>query len=412
MSFIRCIPLLLLPFALHAQDTSGIQFEHAAGWSAILAKAKAENKYIFMDCFTTWCGPCKFMSEHIFPLAESGAYFNPKFISVKVQLDTTAKDDDHVKGWYADAHALMMKYGIHAFPTYLVFTPDGKAVHRLVGSRLDAKTFIADIGEALDTSYQYYTQLEEFDHGRRDSAFLRRLVWACVSVYDKEHARDVAKAWFATQSDLYTPDGIKLMSQLTHSSKDPGFDLFLHHAAEADKVMSAGFAERTVSDILMDEDVIPKFATGGSFGPDWKEIERDLAKSYPAQAGEVTGRGKVLYYAAKKDWPHFEMTIVAFMQKYGASALPSDLNDYAWTVFQNCPDMTCVADALDWSKRSFKDQQIPAYMDTYANILYKLGRKDEAITWEQKAMDLASAGEKADFQATIDKMKKGEKTWN
>jgi hypothetical protein len=52
-------------------------------------------------------------------------------------------------------------------------------------------------------------------------------------------------------------------------------------------------------------------------------------------------------------------------------------------------------------------------MDTYANILYKMGKKDDAITWEQKAADLsASADEKAGYQATIDKMKKGEKTWN
>jgi tetratricopeptide (TPR) repeat protein len=101
------------------------------------------------------------------------------------------------------------------------------------------------------------------------------------------------------------------------------------------------------------------------------------------------------------------------MQQFGTHATPTDLNDYAWTVFQNCPDMTCVADALDWSKRSFKDQPNPAFMDTYANILYKMGRKDDAITWEQKAADLTpAADEKAGYLSTIDKMKKGEKTWN
>ncbi len=50
--------------------------------------------------------------------------------------------------------------------------------------------------------------------------------------------------------------------------------------------------------------------------------------------------------------------------------------------------MTCVAGALDWSKRSFQDKPNPMYMDTYANILYKMGKKDEAIAWEQKASDL------------------------
>ena len=52
------------------------------------------------------------------------------------------------------------------------------------------------------------------------------------------------------------------------------------------------------------------------------------------------------------------------------------------------------------------------YIDTYANLLYKLGKKDEAITWEQKALDLAPEGEKKSYEETLDKMKKGEKTWN
>jgi hypothetical protein len=48
-------------------------------------------------------------------------------------------------------------------------------------------------------------------------------------------------------------------------------------------------------------------------------------------------------------------------------------------------------------------------MDTYANLLHKLGRTPEAIVWEQKGMALAS--DKESFQKNIAKMKKGEKTW-
>ena len=81
----------------------------------------------------------------------------------------------------------------------------------------------------------------------------------------------------------------------------------------------------------------------------------------------------------------FGPAIVAYMKSYGDNVSQSDLNEYAWTVFQNCSDETCLKNALEWSKRSFEKEQNPAYMDTYANILYRLGRKDEAIEWEQKA---------------------------
>jgi tetratricopeptide (TPR) repeat protein len=69
--------------------------------------------------------------------------------------------------------------------------------------------------------------------------------------------------------------------------------------------------------------------------------------------------------------------------------------------------MTCVKEALEWSKRSFKDKENHMYLDTYANILYKLGNKEEAIKWEEKAIALGG-----DYNDTLEKMKKGEKTWN
>lgn len=75
-------------------------------------------------------------------------------------------------------------------------------------------------------------------------------------------------------------------------------------------------------------------------------------------------------------------------------------------------DMKCVAEALDWSKRSFKDSNNPAFIDTYANILYKLGKKDEALTWEKKAYDLAPEQGKQGYHDIMEKMKKNEKTWN
>lgn len=30
-----------------------------------LAKANKENKLLFVDCYTTWCGPCKQMDKYV-----------------------------------------------------------------------------------------------------------------------------------------------------------------------------------------------------------------------------------------------------------------------------------------------------------------------------------------------------------
>ena len=45
--------------------------------------------------------------------------------------------------------------------------------------------------------------------------------------------------------------------------------------------------------------------------------------------------------------------------------------------------MSCVSEVLDWSKR-LRDNNIAAYEDTYANILYKLGKKTMPSPSKQK----------------------------
>ena len=38
-------------------------------------KAKTENKLVFVDCYTTWCGPCKILKRYTFNAVFFGQYF-------------------------------------------------------------------------------------------------------------------------------------------------------------------------------------------------------------------------------------------------------------------------------------------------------------------------------------------------
>jgi len=110
--------LLMMALSMHAQD-KGMHFEHGSSWKATLAKAMAEKKFIFVDCYTTWCGPCKYMSKNIFPKEEVGLFYNQHFINAKFQLDSTSKDAEDIQNQYADAAFIMKSYKIRAYPTYL-----------------------------------------------------------------------------------------------------------------------------------------------------------------------------------------------------------------------------------------------------------------------------------------------------
>jgi thioredoxin-related protein len=399
--------LLVLTSAVTAQET-GVRFEHSLSWAQVQAKAKAENKYIFMDCFTTWCGPCRHMRTVVFPQAEMGNYFNDKFVNIEVQLDTTAKDDDNVKSWYADAHAIMTRYAIKAFPTYLIFAPDGRVLHRIVGGGTP-KSFIKEVQEAFDTTKQYYTKLKQFENGRRDSGFLRQFAMQAHDAYDLPLGMKVAKAYLAGQPDLLTPAAIKLIYLYTSSSTDEYFDFLSKHASEINAVLGAGNAENKIRTIFLNEGRVIRW--NEKRASDWNNYQKKIAATLPSQANEITMRIDINFYLSKRDWPSFEKAITSYMKQYSRQMNNGELNSIAWTVFESCSDMSCVSQILDLSS-PLKNSNEPAFLDTYANLLYKSGKKTEAIAWEQKAVDASPENERADYQSTLDKMRKGEKTWN
>jgi thioredoxin-related protein len=400
------ILIMALPFYVMAQQ--GMKFEHGISWANIQAKAKAENKYIFMDAFTTWCGPCKHMAANIFPMATVGDFFNDKFINVKVQLDTTKNDNDEVKSWYADGHDIMTKYKVQAFPTYLFFSPEGKLVHRAVGAS-EADKFIAKAADALNPDKQYYVLLDQYKAGKKDAEFLRKVAYSAQEAFDTENMNNVSKEYLATQKDLLTNENLEFLDKFTRTSKDAGFSIILKNASKFDEVRGAGAAGKKISDIVKQEEVFPVIFKRDASAPDWTKLSATINNKYPAYAKEVIASSKVMYYQSKGDWTNFQTAVMAYMKDYNNKASADELNNFAWTVFENCKDLACVKEALEWSKKSFDGNNNPMFIDTYANILYKLGNKQEAIKWEEKALALSNNDK--EIQTTLDKMKKGEKTW-
>lgn len=61
-NLISVFAILMLSFSAYTQ---GIKFEHG-DWASVKAKAQQENKIIFIDFYTSWCGPCKQMAKNIF----------------------------------------------------------------------------------------------------------------------------------------------------------------------------------------------------------------------------------------------------------------------------------------------------------------------------------------------------------
>jgi len=109
---------LSLALSAHAQ----IAFETGT-WAEVKAKAKKQNKMIFVDAYTTWCGPCKWMSKNTFTDKSVGDYYNANFINYKFDME---------KG---DGIKFAEDFAVEAYPTLLYLSPTAEIARRFEGSQ-------------------------------------------------------------------------------------------------------------------------------------------------------------------------------------------------------------------------------------------------------------------------------------
>lgn len=91
-------------------------------WEEILKEAQKIDKPIFVDVYTEWCGPCKWMDQNVFNQKSVISFFETNFLSVKIDAE---------KG-YGPAFATENSVG--GYPTYLFFAPNGDLILSGLGS--------------------------------------------------------------------------------------------------------------------------------------------------------------------------------------------------------------------------------------------------------------------------------------
>jgi thioredoxin-related protein len=418
--------LVCVPVLLNAQREKGIHFEQDLSGQQVLEKAKTENKYIFMDCYATWCGPCKLMDSAVYSEEEVGNYLNAHFISIKVQMDTSKQDNEEIKVWYNNAHAIQTEYKVSALPSYLFFSSEGKIVHRFLGAIRDTD-FVKLAEYALDPNKQYYTLLENYQHGIKNYEMMPYLSKTAKKINEGKLsiaiAQDYINNYLLTLKDneLYTEKNIEFIGENIQSSKDKSFSIFYLHSDKIDRISPSmkGFAQVVVNYIITKEEITPVIdAAKEGEDPNWGKGTKNIKKKYSAEyADQNILSAKVWWYGKKNIWSKYIMYSIEKVEKNvmdTTSWIAEDnLNDLAWEIFLHSNDKKQIKIGIKWMEalvgRNPKDATM---LDTYANLLYKGGRTKEAMELEEKCIEIDPNNiDIKDFKEALAKMKKGERTW-
>ena len=266
-------------------------------YDQILARAKQENKYVFIDFFTTWCGPCKRMDEKTFSDVKV-----QELLNTMISADWDAEKDPSM--------AIAKKYKVAAYPTLLVIGPDGKEVDRHLGY-LDPAEFIETIDgyqrgigtvAALEKELQkrpddvellYQVGTKHADAGRSAEATAALNKVLTLDPHNAERNPEILYSLGeANYNDQKYPEAKTYLTRLVTDYKDsePAYDGMKRLAATEYKLGNNDAAVATYEKSMAGKETDANVLNGFAWFCAQRKIGLDKALPVAQKAADLSGR--------------------------------------------------------------------------------------------------------------------------
>lgn len=360
--------LLILASLQWALAEDGIHFFKGTMAEAQELAAK-EHKIIFMDAYTSWCGPCKRMARDVFSDAEVGKFFNKHFINIKVDME---------KG---EGPRLAGKYRVNSYPTLLFLDEKGDVVHAAKGGR-PSDQFLGLGKIALGKNDKSADYTKEYEEGKRDPDFLRAYAYALLN--SSKPNLKIANEYIKTQDKLSSKENLEFLFDFANEADSKIFELAVENKDAIIKLKSAEtFKEqlKAACNATIDKSIEYKVAN-------LLEEAKDKMKSAdPKYAKEYALLADVKYAAGTENISAFTKCADKYLKKY-AKKDAKILNQYAYNVLMQTNETKLLETAEKWAKQATSIDYKAEYLRTQSAILKKLGRTEEAQKIDAKANEL------------------------
>ncbi|MCX6235935.1 MAG: hypothetical protein NTY07_00020 [Bacteroidia bacterium] len=432
-----------------ASFSQGIQFEQGT-WKEVLDKAQQTNKPIFVCTYSSTNDTRKRLDSAIFALEAVGKVFNAGFICYQIDAD---------KG---EGLEVAKNYKAEYNSSYLFIKADGTLFCQTSGN-MRANDFIALSKTALSDLNDPKTVSDwdkEYVEKKDDSKFLKeymnkrsklglsnstlfdeylklipeeeRYTNYVVSMYKKMWEQllvnsfayeNLQKNWVKIEGRLAIKYNVYLIQCIINTLNEAG-------NSKNEQLFTAAISAydhlpRNTAPLHKDELYAFYYLSVGDI-PNYVRVATDFGNNHLMKISKdsIAAKDKATAELIERrisggGYPNFDSTQIANLRvnskSFEREKVCKGLNDLAWQVFNKVSDKTVLLNALKWSKRSL--ELMPdnsGYLDTYANLLYKLGRKEEAITKEKQALRCVDKKNIASNERMVEILRKmiaGEKTW-
>ncbi|MDP1676737.1 MAG: DUF255 domain-containing protein [Bacteroidota bacterium] len=341
----------------------------SGSWNDMKSLAVKEQKLIFIDAYTDWCVWCKVMDRETFSDKAVADFMNEKFINVRYEMET-------------GFGALMSgKYRVNGFPTFLIFTANGRLVNRIVGYH-KVKEFLEKLNIALDsTKHDNLAGVtNEIEAGFPEFYKLSFLKGELRKRPDSATVNN----FLSTSTDLLNEVSWSIMYRFS-GLLEPKYKQFIFDNSDKIKTLFGKYDMESVTGQLVSGELRSAIAKNDSLAL-LSVIEK--AKKYSSQPiVDIERNYQIQFYQGTKQWIRFAEIIELNKSLFDENAF----NSYSWTIYERCDDKKVVAQAVKWMSDVVMKSPKYMFLDTYAALLYKNSDLKNARKYAEKAI---AAGKK------------------
>lgn len=352
--------------------SQGINFIEGS-FEKVKELAKKENKIIFIDCYTSWCGPCKWMAKNVFTDSLVGKFYNSKFINYKSDME---------KG---DGKTIKKDYQINGYPTLLYINGDGEIEHRSLGG-CDTADFIKAGKKALDTNNNYGSLLRKYKSGDRSPDFLSKYALECANI---NVAYDINE-YFKTQNDteLFKEINLILIEWYIVNSNTREFKFLANNIDKFSQLYGKQRIENRIVTILTKS--LWNLAVQKDPVPLPKAINEKIKPFHFKDSLKIFYKVEMQYYITSRqlDWQQYAITADKYIEDIGTGQIElNEIYQIANNISKNVNDSNLLKKDLELCdfllSKSFMTSEITLCK---ARIYRQLGNKYEAQKYAQIAL--------------------------
>ena len=354
-------------------QTHSIKFEHGS-FKEIKAKALKENKLIFIDAYTVWCGPCKQMAKNVFTDDAVARYYNANLINAKIDME---------KG---EGIEIAKMYEVSCYPNLLFVDGNGNLVHRIAGS-MTPKDFILLAENAKNPEKQFSTFVKNYEANKTNADFLLKYIDARESTC--LDSKEMVKTYFSLQKeeDLTSKANWEMINYHVNDRESNVFKYVLNNK----KMFTDLYSEKEVNGKIdgVNQMALNTIIRTKPFNEVlYKETKASIELFNTPDTKMIFLEADMLYAERTGNWDVYTKLAVNNVDNYYLKN-PETLNSIAWTFYEKVADKEGMIKAETWAKTACDLNMSYANFDTYAAVLFKNNKKELALEAANKAIELA-----------------------